>query len=361
MDETSQNQNGQIGPHGGAMGVGPKQNHEDHNQRAQYSMPGILHFIEHEWTRFEMEKAQWDVERSELQARIAFLQGERKGQENLKNDLIRRIKMLEYALKQERIKFHKLKYGVDINFDGGRAEGDIGDGIESPSSADGDLLLTTSTATSPPTVSWKQGRQLLRQYLQEIGYTDTIIDVRSARVRTLFGLNNPDGPENDSNGKAGKNLPAVNGSDPSVPGNNKRNLETQQKRGGKKVKGRGASLAENLLLDAEAVMANLDFLSGNGVEVDDDDEDDDEECLSDEERDELEDSRERKKSSKLVNEDDEMDAETEEVLNEFDFLITDGSDSADVVVFELIVKIDMTEPFTCRKIIANSIYGIVAV
>lgn len=37
-----------------------------------------------------------------FQAKIAFLNGERKGQENLKNDLVRRIKMLEYALKQER-------------------------------------------------------------------------------------------------------------------------------------------------------------------------------------------------------------------------------------------------------------------
>lgn len=37
-----------------------------------------------------------------FQAKIAFLQGERKGQENLKRDLLRRIKMLEYALKQER-------------------------------------------------------------------------------------------------------------------------------------------------------------------------------------------------------------------------------------------------------------------
>lgn len=37
-----------------------------------------------------------------LQAQVAFLQGERKGQENLKTDLVRRIKMLEYALKQER-------------------------------------------------------------------------------------------------------------------------------------------------------------------------------------------------------------------------------------------------------------------
>ena len=36
------------------------------------------------------------------QAQLAFLQGERKGQENLKMDLVRRIKMLEFALKQER-------------------------------------------------------------------------------------------------------------------------------------------------------------------------------------------------------------------------------------------------------------------
>lgn len=36
------------------------------------------------------------------QSQVAFLQGERKGQENMKQDLVRRIKMLEYALKQER-------------------------------------------------------------------------------------------------------------------------------------------------------------------------------------------------------------------------------------------------------------------
>lgn len=81
-------------------GNGPGANKEDAKPR--YSIPGILHFIQHEWARFEMERASWELERAELQARIAFLQGERKGQENLKNDLVRRIKMLEYALKQER-------------------------------------------------------------------------------------------------------------------------------------------------------------------------------------------------------------------------------------------------------------------
>ncbi|KAG8014501.1 Striatin, partial [Nibea albiflora] len=83
--------------------------------RAHYNIPGILHFLQHEWARFEVERAQWEVERAELQAQIAFLQGERRGQENLKKDLVRRIKMLEYALKQERAKFHKLKYGTELN------------------------------------------------------------------------------------------------------------------------------------------------------------------------------------------------------------------------------------------------------
>nr|XP_023998909.1 striatin-like [Salvelinus alpinus] len=74
--------------------------------RAPYSIPGILHFLQHEWAHFEVERAQWEVERAELQAQIAFLQGERKGQENLKKDLVRRIKMLEYALKQESVELH---------------------------------------------------------------------------------------------------------------------------------------------------------------------------------------------------------------------------------------------------------------
>ena len=70
----------------------------------RYTLPGVLHFLQHDWSRFELERVQWDAERAELTAKIAFLQGERRGQENIKRDLIRRIKMLEFALKKERIK-----------------------------------------------------------------------------------------------------------------------------------------------------------------------------------------------------------------------------------------------------------------
>lgn len=145
-----------------------------------------------------------------LQARIAFLQGERKGQENLKNDLVRRIKMLEYALKQERAKFHKLKYGTELQ------QGDMKPPVIDESSVEGQLDADQSYVPVSNS-TWKQGRQLLRQYLQEIGYTDRIIDVRSTRVRALLGLNN-NNPEQEESLNGGP----VNGNE-----SNKRASETQ--------------------------------------------------------------------------------------------------------------------------------------
>lgn len=37
------------------------------NSTAQYTIPGVLHFLQHEWARFELERSQWDVDRAELQ------------------------------------------------------------------------------------------------------------------------------------------------------------------------------------------------------------------------------------------------------------------------------------------------------
>lgn len=146
-----------------------------------------------------------------FQARIAFLQGERKGQENLKNDLVRRIKMLEYALKQERAKFHKLKYGTELQ------QGDMKSPVIDESS---DSQLDQDQSYVPVSnATWKQGRQLLRQYLQEIGYTDRIIDVRSTRVRALLGLNN-----NNADQEENHNGGPVNGNE-----SNKRVSENQGK------------------------------------------------------------------------------------------------------------------------------------
>ncbi|XP_064537627.1 striatin-4 isoform X1 [Drosophila montana] len=250
----------------GGPGGGPN------NQQAttpQYTIPGILHFIQHEWSRFELERSQWDVDRAELQARIAMLLGERKCLESLKSDLTRRIKMLEYALRQERAKFYRLKYGTDppqlnefkpsSNDDGGLG-GDVATDSEVPYS-------------SVSNTTWRQGRQMLRQYLAEIGYTDNIIDVRSNRVRSILGLNNNadhDGGGGGgiggvgSGGIGGENLsPNINGNE-----SNKRASESEGRHTpAKKVQ----QSNDAIILDTEAaVMANFEFLGP--TEMSDDDE-----------------------------------------------------------------------------------------
>ncbi|XP_005222104.1 striatin-3 isoform X4 [Bos indicus] len=249
----------------------------------QYTIPGILHYIQHEWARFEMERAHWEVERAELQARIAFLQGERKGQENLKKDLVRRIKMLEYALKQERAKYHKLKYGTELN------QGDLKmPTFESEETKD----TEAPTAPQNSQLTWKQGRQLLRQYLQEVGYTDTILDVRSQRVRSLLGLSN-----SEPNGSV-----------------ETKNLE-QILNGGESPKQKGQEIKRT----SGDVLETFNFLE-NADDSDEEEENDMIEGIPEGK------DKHRINKHKIGNEglaaDLTDDPDTEEALKEFDFLVT---------------------------------------
>uniref|UniRef100_A0A8D2HP33 Striatin 3 n=1 Tax=Urocitellus parryii TaxID=9999 RepID=A0A8D2HP33_UROPR len=249
----------------------------------QYTIPGILHYIQHEWARFEMERAHWEVERAELQARIAFLQGERKGQENLKKDLVRRIKMLEYALKQERAKYHKLKYGTELN------QGDLKmPTFESEETKD----TEAPSAPQNSQLTWKQGRQLLRQYLQEVGYTDTILDVRSQRVRSLLGLSN-----SEPNGSV-----------------ETKNLE-QILNGGESPKQKGQEIKR----PTGDVLETFNFLE-NADDSDEEEENDMIEGIPEGK------DKHRMNKHKIGNEglaaDLTDDPDTEEALKEFDFLVT---------------------------------------
>uniref|UniRef100_A0A8C6Z0Z2 Striatin 3 n=1 Tax=Nothoprocta perdicaria TaxID=30464 RepID=A0A8C6Z0Z2_NOTPE len=221
-----------------------------------------------------------------FQARIAFLQGERKGQENLKKDLVRRIKMLEYALKQERAKYHKLKYGTELN------QGDLKmPTFESEETKDTEV----PTVPQNSQLTWKQGRQLLRQYLQEVGYTDTILDVRSQRVRSLLGLSN-----SEPNGSVEtKNLEQIlnGGESPS------------SKQKGQEIKRNSGDVLET-----------FNFLEN----ADDSDEEEESDMIED-----IAEGKEKhriNKKHKIGNEglaaDLTDDPDTEEALKEFDFLVT---------------------------------------
>ncbi len=69
---------------------------------AEYSLPGVLHYLQSEWRQFESLKNLWDIEKSDLQAQILVLNGQKSNLEIMNATLEKRIKMLEFALKKER-------------------------------------------------------------------------------------------------------------------------------------------------------------------------------------------------------------------------------------------------------------------
>lgn len=95
-----------------------------------FTLSNVLHFLQSEWRKYERDRNEWEIERAEMrvrqhylvlpfhfvmffQARIALLEGERRSFENIKVDLMRRIKMLEYALRVERSVPNTLLYCIN--------------------------------------------------------------------------------------------------------------------------------------------------------------------------------------------------------------------------------------------------------
>ncbi|KAF6772108.1 hypothetical protein AHF37_09221 [Paragonimus kellicotti] len=148
------------------------------NPMGCYTLTGILEYLQDQWARMDMERSEWAVERAELQARIAFLQGECKGQENLKVDLVRRIKMLEYALLQERAKNFELKYPYETKV-----------ALSSINGAADDLGGDPNRAASQVDVEgirWREERLRLKDYLISAGLGDAMARLRETRVRDLL-------------------------------------------------------------------------------------------------------------------------------------------------------------------------------
>ncbi|XP_071352558.1 striatin-4 [Trachinotus anak] len=289
----------------GAM-PGSSQAREPQDGDAGMTLPGILHFIQYEWGRFQAEKYRWEAERDELRAQVAFLQGERKGQENMKQDLVRRIKMLEYALKQERAKHQKLKTGND------QSPGDKKPDTEADQLPNGPAESDSEPANQ---MSWKEGRQLLRKYLEEVGYSDTILDMRSKRVRSLLGRSSPEANGPPPSETCAEPEPRAGGESLLV-----RQIEEQIKRNAGKE-----SSKERL---GGSVLDKIPFL--HGCEDDDEDDSDEEDDFQGMATDCIDGPRKNKKSrvkmgsepmtTDLDPEDEEDEDDSEDALGEFDFL-----------------------------------------
>ncbi|KAK6534364.1 hypothetical protein TWF281_005687 [Arthrobotrys megalospora] len=100
---------GGAGDGGGAQGAGaPAGIHPGQPTGTEYTLQGVMRFLQTEWHRHERERNQWEIERAEMRARIAKLEGENSAAKRLQQGYLKRVKMLESALKQERSKNAKV-------------------------------------------------------------------------------------------------------------------------------------------------------------------------------------------------------------------------------------------------------------
>lgn len=81
-----------------------KAQEELQEQLSKYSRAGVISFLQQEWIYFEEEKEKWMRERAALKSHIDKLDKNCKVLDTTKNDLLKRIRMLEQALIKERAK-----------------------------------------------------------------------------------------------------------------------------------------------------------------------------------------------------------------------------------------------------------------
>ncbi|ORZ39050.1 WD40-repeat-containing domain protein [Catenaria anguillulae PL171] len=155
--------------------------------KSELSIPKVLHYLQSEWRKFELERDSWNIERAELMSKVAVLEGERRGLENVKADLLKRIKMLEYALRQERLKLlhsSSTTPSSTLNDDGLRPAIPVSSDEDNDSfNTEAPSHITTSTSAASPSTQQRdhrlglvtrarqdstRSRDVLKAYLKEV-------------------------------------------------------------------------------------------------------------------------------------------------------------------------------------------------
>ncbi|GAA6063981.1 hypothetical protein JCM10212_005791 [Sporobolomyces blumeae] len=113
-----------------------QQQPQQQQQQQQYppmTLASTLHFLQSEHRRYARDRNEWEIERAEMRARIALLEGEKRGNEGALKSLARRCRMLEMALRGERSKFLSSTTSATGGATGGAGAG--AGGLASTSSA----------------------------------------------------------------------------------------------------------------------------------------------------------------------------------------------------------------------------------
>ncbi|CAG8974173.1 hypothetical protein HYALB_00011781 [Hymenoscyphus albidus] len=106
---------------GGNGGNGPadaaQQQANQQPQGTEYTLQGVMRFLQTEWHRHERDRNAWEIERQEMKGRIARLEGTTRKADSSNKSLKKYVSMLEKALKERDTQVKALKAGKDVNIE----------------------------------------------------------------------------------------------------------------------------------------------------------------------------------------------------------------------------------------------------
>ncbi|KAJ5088952.1 WD40-repeat-containing domain protein [Penicillium argentinense] len=86
-----------------------------HSQGTEYTLQGVMRFLQTEWHRHERDRNAWEIERAEMKSRIGRLEGELRTSKQLHESLGKHVRLMEAALKKEREKAKKLSNNEKVD------------------------------------------------------------------------------------------------------------------------------------------------------------------------------------------------------------------------------------------------------
>ncbi|KAK9477460.1 Striatin family-domain-containing protein [Lipomyces japonicus] len=154
------------------------------DQLPEYTLPGVMRFLQTEWQKNERDRMQWEIERGEMKARIARLEGEKRGNDRLIDAFTKRIRMLEKSLAEERAK----SSGNPANIE--ECSTDLKENLRGlDDDAFKSHLTENSVATKAKIAEIQNSRQKSRQFLEKC--------LQEATYLLVFANSIP-GPTSDS-------------------------------------------------------------------------------------------------------------------------------------------------------------------
>lgn len=85
-----------------------------HPLGTEYTLQGVMRFLQTEWHRHERDRNAWEIERAEMKSRIGRLEGDVRTSKRLHESVGKHVRLLEAALKKERERVKKLSNGEKI-------------------------------------------------------------------------------------------------------------------------------------------------------------------------------------------------------------------------------------------------------